>query len=199
MKVNKNQRTPLSPFRRVLLFVVILLFTQQLYAQTTYTVAEGSQIKMAGTSNLHDWTMVANTFSCDAKLTIAGGKLKSIHSLNVILPVKNLKSEETIMDNRTYKTLNADIYDKMTFKLTSASVVAAQKLVKVTGNLTIAGVTNLITIQSNYVLNGDQSISFKGSKAIKMSDFNVRAPTFMMGSLTTGDDLIINIILNLKK
>jgi polyisoprenoid-binding protein YceI len=87
----------------------------------------------------------------------------------------------------------------MTFKLSDATVIEAQKLIKVTGNLTIAGVTKAITLQANYAVGADESVQFKSSKAIKMSDFKIKAPSFMMGALKTGDDLTINILLKLKK
>lgn len=202
MKSFKNSQAIKASFTSmwVVAFLIITVLTSQnLKAQSSYTVAPGSQITVAGTSNLHDWTMSSSKFTCDGNLTVAGGQLKAISSLTFVLPVQNLKSKESLMDTRAYKALNEEKYDKMSFKLTNATVVEAQKIVKVTGNLTISGVTKAITIQSNYVVGSDESVLFKGSKAIKMSDFNVKAPSFMMGALKTGDDLNINIVLKLKK
>lgn len=202
MKRFNNGQALKASFTRIcaVAFLVITgLTSQQLKAQTNYTVAPGSQISVAGTSNLHDWTMEASKFSCDGKLTVAGGQLKDINALTFVLAVKNLKSKESLMDTRAYKALNEESHANMTFKLTDATVVEAQKLVKVTGNLTISGVTKAITIQSNYVVGSDESVTFKGSRAIKMSDFKIKAPSFMMGALKTGDDLTINIVLKLKK
>ena len=200
MKTSNKINTFKTAFTRIsaIAFLMMIGFgSQQVKAQ--YAVAPGSQITVAGTSNLHDWTMDASKFSCDAKMVVTSGQLKDITSLVFTLPVKNLKSKESLMDTRAYKALNADTHDKMTFKLTDATVVEAQKVIKVTGNLTISGVTKSISIQSNYVVNADESVSFKGSRAIKMSDFNIKAPSFMMGALKTGDDLTINIVLKLKK
>lgn len=199
--LNNNQilKAALVPMYAMVVFFIIAITGQQLKAQTNYTVAPGSQITVAGTSNLHDWTMDATKFSCDGKLTVAGGQLKDINSLTFVLPVKNLKSKESLMDTRAYKALNADAHDKMTFKLTDVTVIEAQKIVKVNGNLTISGVTKAISIQANYVVAADESVTFKGSRAIKMSDFKIKAPSFMMGALKTGDDLNINITLKLKK
>lgn len=198
---NKNQilKAAFKPIYTVVVFFIIAVTAQQSKAQTTYSVAPGSQITVAGTSNLHDWTMTATKFSCDGKLTIAGGQLKDINSLAFVLPVKNLKSKESLMDTRAYKALNEEGFDKMTFKLTDATVLEAQKLVKVSGNLTISGVTKAIVIQANYTVAADESIGFKGSRTLKMSDFKIKAPSFMMGALKTGDDLTINIDLKLKK
>jgi polyisoprenoid-binding protein YceI len=180
-------------------FIISTLSGFQISAQNLYSIAPGSSIKVDGTSNLHDWSMNATKFSCDGKLVLTNGQLKDITALTFVLPVQNLKSKESLMDTRAYKALNEESYDKMTFKLSDATVIEAQKLIKVTGNLTIAGVTKAITLQANYVVGADESVAFKGSKALKMSDFNIKAPSFMMGALKTGDDLTINILLKLKK
>lgn len=200
-RFNNNQilKTALVPMCALVIFIITAFASQQVKAQSVYTVAPGSQISVAGTSNLHDWTMNATKFSVDGKLTVVSGELKDINSLVFVLPVKNLKSKESLMDTRAYKTLNEETYDKMIFKLTNATVVEAQKVVKVTGNLTIAGVTKAIALQANYVVAADESVTFKGSRGIKMSDFKIKAPSFMMGALKTGDDLNINITLKLKK
>lgn len=196
---NKVSKIAFIALCLIAFFTITALTAQQAKAQTAYTVAPGSQITVEGTSNLHDWTMNASKFSCDGKLMVANGQLKDIAALTFVLPVKNLKSKESLMDTRAYKALNEESFDKMIFRLSDATVVDAQKLVKVTGNLTIAGVTKLVTLQSNYMISGDESITFKASKIIKMSDFKIKAPSFMMGALKTGDDLTINIVLKLKK
>jgi polyisoprenoid-binding protein YceI len=103
------------------------------------------------------------------------------------------------MDTRTYKALNAEQFKTITFKLTQATVVPQQKIIKAIGNLTIGGVTNEIAIQTAYVLNADETITCKGTKSIKMSDFKIKAPSFMFGALKTGNEVIIDILLKLKK
>ncbi|MDB5121582.1 MAG: YceI family protein [Sphingobacteriales bacterium] len=62
----------------------------------------------------------------------------------------------------------------------------------------ISGVTKKVEINSSYVLNADESVTMKATKAIKMSDYNIKAPSFMLGALKTGDDLSISILLKLK-
>lgn len=197
MKRLNNIKTAFTHISVIVFMIITGLSTQQVKAQ--YTLTTSSQITVAGTSNLHDWTMDATKFSCEAKMIVTNGQLKDITSLVWTLPVKNLKSKESLMDTRAYKALKTEAHDKMIFKLTSASVVESKKIVNVSGTLTIAGVTKTVAIQANYVVATDESVNFKASKAIKMSDFGIKAPQFMMGALKTGDDLTINIALKLKK
>lgn len=174
----------------------ITVLTTNAQAQGHYKVLAGSQIKVDGTSNLHDWSMVAGTFTVDA--TIADD-VKDVNSLSFTLPVKNLKSKEKLMDTRAYKSLKAEQHDKITFKLTSATVVPQQKIIKSVGSLTIAGTTREVPVQVNYVENADGSITLTGSKKFKMSEFKIDPPSFMMGALKVGDEITVNLNLKLKK
>ena len=183
----------------VTLLLGITAIAQEAAAQSPYKVITTSQIKVSGTSNLHDWDMSANNFACEGDFTVSNGILKDLSSMTFTLPVTSLKSKEKLMDTRAYKALNAEKFKTITFKLTDATVVPQQKIIKATGNLTISGVTKPVTIQSTYVVNEDGSITCKGSKAIKMSSHGMKAPSFMMGALKTGDDVTIDILLKLKK
>lgn len=201
-------KTPSIDFRKnairsrsVLCLMIALSFTVTSFkvnAQTPYKNAEGSQVKVFGSSNLHDWTMIAKTFSCEGAFIVKGGQLVDVTALTLSIPVKNVKSNESLMDKRAYKTLNADQFSNIVFKLTNATVNAQQKIIKATGNLTISGVSNLITLQISYAINGDE-ILCKGSQSLKMTEYKIKPPSFMLGALKTGDDLKIDISLKMTK
>jgi polyisoprenoid-binding protein YceI len=76
-------------------------------------------------------------------------------------------------------------------------VVPQQKVIKATGNLTIAGVTKPVALQTTYTVNGDEVVC-KGSKTLKMSEYGIKAPTFMMGALKVADEVTIDLSLKLK-
>lgn len=200
MKTSINTQSNRSTMKALIILMAIFVtaLTQSVQAQNTYKVAPGSQIKVSGTSNLHDWTMQASSFSAEGDLIVKNGQLEDVASLNFALPVTNLKSKEDLMNTRAYKALNAEKFNRITFKLTEASILPQQKI-KASGNLTISGVTKQISLVTSYVLNADESIVIKGTKAVKMSDHNIKAPVFMMGALKTGDEVMVDILLKLKK
>jgi polyisoprenoid-binding protein YceI len=165
--------------------------------QATFKNVSGSQIKVNGTSNIHDWTMNATNFSCEGNIVLKAGQLEDITALNFTLPVANLKGKEDLLNTRAHKALKAEQFNKITFKLTSANIIAQQKIIKANGNLTIAGVTKPITLQTTYAVAGDEIIC-KGSKAIKMSEYGIKAPSFMMGALKVADEVNIDLTLKLK-
>ncbi len=180
------------------LIALSLFFAGTAQGQSTYKIIPGSQIKVFGTSNLHDWNMIASTFSCEGTFKVKEGVLQEVSSLSFSVPVTNLKSKEDLMDTRAYKTLKSTEFSKITFKLKDAAMLPQQKI-RATGTLTIAGVSNEIVITSGYVVNSDETVTFKGSKLIKMSDHKIKAPSFMLGALKTGNDVTIDILLKLKK
>jgi len=106
------------------------------------------------------------------------------------------------MDNRTYKTIKADAYPQITFKLSDATIAPLQKnkfSVKATGTLTIAGVSRVITIQANGEVKPDNSITVTGQEKLKLTDFNIQPPSFMLGAMKVANDLTIGYTLNFKK
>lgn len=163
-------------------------------AQTAMKIAPGSQIKVNGTSNIHDWTMAAGSFSCDARITLKQNQVQDITALTFILPVKNLKGKEDLLNSRAHKALKADQHNQIVFKLLSAE--PAGKMIKASGNLTIGGVTKEIPMTVNYQVNADESVSITGDKKLKMSDFKISPPSFMMGALKVADEVTVS--LNLK-
>ncbi|RZK73063.1 MAG: YceI family protein, partial [Pedobacter sp.] len=142
MKTKLNQSAIKQAIYLIALLVTGMTLPSGLQAQTPYKISSGSQIKVSGTSNLHDWTMIASTFTCEGSFAVSGTQLKDIKALSFVLPVKNLKSKESLMDTRAYKTLKEEQFNKITFKLIDATVNAVQRTVNATGNLTISGVTN---------------------------------------------------------
>lgn len=201
MKTSNNTKWSMRSVSSLLVVTLLLgiTATSQKATAQTYKVITTSQIKVAGTSNLHDWDMTANNFTCEGNFSVTDGVLKDLSSMTFTLPVTSLKSKEKLMDTRAYKAMNAEKFKTITFKLTDATIAPQQKTIKANGNLTISGVTKPVTIQSTYVVNTDGSITIKGSEPLKMSSHGMKAPSFMMGALKTGDDVTIDFLLKLKK
>lgn len=178
-----------------------------LRAQDLYKLSslKESNVKIVGTSNVHDWTMEAQNLTAEALFSTLGGNNeipKNLNSLSFSVNAKSLKSEHASMDKRTYKTIKADAYPKITFKLINAAITPLKRyvfLIKATGTLTIAGTSKIITMQVNGSVNDDNTITCSGQQKIKLTDFNIQPPSFMMGAMKVGDDLTIQYGLIFKK
>jgi polyisoprenoid-binding protein YceI len=169
-------------------------------AQSVYKLTAGkdASIKVLGTSNVHDWELKSTSMESQGEFKLDDNQLRSFSfSLNA----KSLKSEHESMDNRTYKTMKADQYPKVTYKLASAVVTQVQKnkyAIKTTGELTIAGVTQTINMTVSAIINADNTISCTGSENIKLTDYKIDPPSFMLGAMKVKNDLTIQFNLTYK-
>lgn len=193
---------------------ILLVFTaliglsvsNQLQAQTTINIkALNSEVKVLGTSNLHDWTMKGSGLTCEAQFTINATsilQLLSLDGLTFSIPVTNLKSSESLLNTRAYKALNADKYSQISFKLSSAVVTpqgGSKYVITAQGLLTISGVTRGLTLVANTEILADGTVAIAGSKVIKMSEFGITPPSFMLGALKTGDKITIDFALKFNE
>jgi polyisoprenoid-binding protein YceI len=182
-------------------------FNGILLAQDSYKFINSgnADIKVLGTSNLHNWTMEAKGISCSANFNFLPGtsdQLQSLSELNLSVPVQNLKSGESLMDSRAYTALKSEKFNSIVFVMTSASIISLQKnhfQIKGLGNLTIAGVTRVVNMLVDCSVNPDGTITCNSSQKLKMTDFQIKPPVFMMGVLKTGDELTIDLTCVLNK
>lgn len=154
-------------------------------------------LSIKGTSSLHDWEMKSSKGKCEVEFVIgANDKITAINSLKFDLDPTSIKSEYTMMDNNTYKALKTKSYKSISFVLASGTVTqtdAVSYVVKVLGNLTIAGKTQKIDLAATAKYNSaDKSFTVNGSKKLKMTDYGVDPPTAMLGTIKTGNDITIS-------
>lgn len=183
----------------VLLFFFALSFA---YGQGNYRASNFSMV-INGTSNLHDWQSNVEEVRANGALTADASGLKSIQSLYVEIPVKTIKSTKgSIMDNKTYSALKADKYQNITYKLERVTGMNARGRaydINTVGLLNIAGTSNKIEIYVQGKVGSDGSITFSGSKKIKMTDYKIKPPTALLGTMTTGDEVEIVFQVTLKQ
>lgn len=183
-----------SPFPGWLItFLLFILITSGIYGQSSRSmVTNTGNMTLSGTSTLHDWTM-NGVFQVEGDFKTAGDphKLQAISKLTFMLPVTNLKSDKKKLDETAYKALKTEEHKTILFTMTSASVKEIQSnkyTIMALGNLTIAGVTKPVTMQVNWVVNPDQTVSCTGVHKLKMTDFEVQPPRFL-GVMKCGDDI----------
>jgi polyisoprenoid-binding protein YceI len=154
-----------------------------------------SKMTISGTSTMHDWTSNVNTVNGIATANMTDGKLQGLSAVKVDIDVYSIKSTKgSMMDNNTYNTLKAKKYPKISFALTRVNSIRQQGTeyaVNATGNLTLAGQTRAIDLQVTAKQLAGGGVEFRGTKSIKMSDFGIDPPTFMLGTLKVGDDIKI--------
>lgn len=145
---------------------------------------------------MHDWTMTSKQATSQAQFEMdAAGQLSKVNSIMVTIPAESLKSGKGAMDKNAYNALKTDKNKDIRFQLTSATVNGGNIVAQ--GTLTIAGSSKPteLTVTAKPDANG---IRFQSSKKIKMTEFNVEPPSFMFGSVKTGDEITITFDITLS-
>lgn len=180
----------------MLLLTAVFSFTTKGSLGETKYHSQNLSIVLSGTSTLHDWDMKSAQGRADAVFNLgADDKLAEVTALNFTLPAESLKSEHTAMDNNAYKALKTKENKTISFVQTSASVSqinATTYQIKVLGKLTIAGTTKVTDLVATAKYNpADKSFAVSGSKKFKMTEYGVKPPTVMMGTIKTGDAITV--------
>jgi polyisoprenoid-binding protein YceI len=175
------------------------------FAQSNYKIEETKDVdmKLRGTSTLHNWEMDARTVEGEAQFDVTPeNKLISLKSLSFALEVKDLKSDNKGLDKNAYKALKSDEHKDIHYKLTSAEMSPEKDgkyLLKAHGKLSIAGVTKENDMNVYCVINKDGTITCTGSDKLNMTDYKVKPPTFLMGAMKTGDAITLDFVVVYKK
>ncbi len=185
-------------FKYLLLSVIISTHLIS-FGQTSFKLNESeSKLVISGTSTVHDWEIDVTKFTCNASLNLNEDQQISIEGISFICPVKNVKSDNRIMDNKTYDALKGDDFPEIKFIASEkVTVPLSENGSKIKGKLSIAGKTKDTTLQFKINADGQNQIQVEGETKLKMSDFGIEPPTAMLGTLKTGDEIVItyNIIL----
>ena len=189
--MTKMKTNTLKLFAVVTAFLGISSFAT---AQKSYTLDSKSTFSVAGTSTLHDWEMKSTSGTGTATLNIANGKLTEIDALTVTLLAESVKSEKKSMDKVAYETLKTDKNKNIKYVLKSAEKVN-ETTWELTGTYTIAGVSKVYKTSVKTMVT-KEGLNLQGTNKITFTDFGMKSPTAMLGTIRTGQDLTIKFNLN---
>jgi polyisoprenoid-binding protein YceI len=185
--------------KKLLLLTSFLGTTYAGSAQIKYQATDNIHSSVSGTSTLHDWNMKTSAGQCKATFTLnASNELTDLTNLSLSIPAASLKSKSKSMDKNAYKALKTKDNKSITFDLISATL-SANGTITCMGTLSIAGKsinTQLIAVAKS---NANKTIGITGSKKISMKEFNMVPPTFMLGTIKTGNDITLSFDLILEK
>ncbi len=177
----------------LLFFMAVSSFS---FAQKAFTLDTKPQLKISGTSSLHDWEMVSETATGKLVATVEGNKIAEINSLVVEMPAESIKSGKSGMDKNAYKALKTNQYKTVRFDLKSATKNTDGSW-QFTGTFIIAGISKPVTLKVKESATEDQPV-MEGFYSFKLTDYKITPPTALMGTVKTGDDVRISFTLKFK-
>jgi polyisoprenoid-binding protein YceI len=173
---------------------ILLVFTVFSGLAQTPSKLKAIKFTIHGTSSLHEWESKVEKAEWKGSLTADVNKTLTLKQVELKIPVEGIQSEHgKIMDNKTYEAFNSEKNPYITFKAKAFTqkLVANDILLTVEGDLTMNGVTNLIMLSLTGKTLPGGDIQFIGSRSLKMTDFKMKPPTAMMGTIKVGNEVTV--------
>lgn len=194
---------------------LLLASTIPAIAQTRYTSnPKGSDIKVDGTSSLHDWEMEGSLIGgflefgpgvqLDPAQATVGGVTgdKVPATAHVIIPIRSIHSKAEhmpdVMDHLMQDAMKEKDFPRIDFVLKDMTFKGPHEAGKpfnfeITGDLAISGATNVATFPISIEKIDDDNIKVTGIAPVNMPQYGITppAPSFGLGLMKTGPDVKI--------
>jgi YceI-like domain len=158
-------------------------------------VFDDASLEVRGDSTLHKWTLKAATVDLKAALDPASAPLRDrlskggLKGLTLSLPVKGLKSDEGRgMDKNTLAALDSDKFPAISFVMGPYALKGPAVLAH--GTLSIHGVSKDVALPGTITAQA-QALELKGSYDLLMSDYGIKPPVMMLGTVRVADKVTI--------
>jgi hypothetical protein len=166
----------------------------------------GSSLWIEGTSTMHDFTCRSKevVFALEQdpgtpRPTNAGELMRLIRSgavraVAVQVPVVTLHSEKEGLDKNLRKAMSADRYPDVTFRLEHHEIAPGATgdttAIHAKGALKICAQERPIELAAR-AYPGEGGVWLEGSESLLMSDYGIKPPTMMMGTIRVGDRVTV--------
>ena len=165
-----------------------------------------SELTFEGTSTMHafhckttkmDVTVNVDPTYTESKLSKLNRPLKTV---DVVIPVKSLSCGNSGLEKNMFKTLKADKYPEIRYQLSTYQIEGATDdgaTVQAVGTLTIAGQQKTIEMAVKTDRGPGGNATATATQSLLMTDFGIKPPVFMLGTLKTGNKITVSFKLNM--
>lgn len=172
------------------------------------SLGPGSRLWLEGTSTVHDFQSGTKDVTVRLRRDAAAASPRDANGLDALirgaqirgvdveLPVLSLKSDKSGLDKNLWKALKAEQHPSIRFQLATYALAPAAGpsdtlRIRGVGTLEVAGVARPDTLEARAYRNA-QGVWLEGSEPLLMSDFGIRPPTMMMGTLRVKDRVVVH-------
>ena len=154
------------------------------------SLAKESKLWLEGTSTVRSFKCAATKIDVAVSAQENAEPSDLVTSASVIVPVATLECGNNTMNEHMRKALKASANPQISWRLSSYQVSGTTVLMK--GRLVIAGKENLIEITGTGAAESNGAIRIKGSKQFNMSEYGVKPPSLMLGTMKVRDPVIVS-------
>lgn len=158
------------------------------------------QLWFDGSSTVRSFKCTAKTVNTnvvtDAVDAASASIADLVKSASVVIPVNDIDCANGTMNGHMRKALKAEQAADITFKLTGYEINGASATLN--GTLSIAGTENPVQIPATVAAETD-GVRVKATKAIDMTQWGVKPPSLMMGTMKVKPTVNINFDVLVKR
>ena len=167
------------------------------HVQDDYILTREYTVTIDGTSNLRDWKENVGQVTGDMMAILNPDGSVDLISIRIKMAVLSIKSDMgRVMDNKTYAALKATRYPDILFTLSTplklSQVSGARQPVPVQGDLLLAGVCRPVVMQVKTLTVEQGKLLFEGSENVRMTDYGVKPPSALFGTMKAAPDITIH-------
>ena len=170
------------------------------------TLQSGSRLWVKGTSTVRSFECKAvelearvETSGPGAAFAVAAGE-KAVTQAAVDVPAAKLDCANGTMNDHMRKALKAKENPVIGFRVASYDLAkgAAGTTVTMAGELALGGTTKPITVVATATEEANGQLRVAGTHEVKMTEFGLKPPSLMMGTMKVADKVVVGFDLLLK-
>ncbi|HLP73119.1 MAG TPA: YceI family protein [Bacteroidales bacterium] len=184
------------------LYIFLAVISLNSAGQSYTLTGTNNKAVISGTSSLHEWDENLLHFNSGFVIAKEGAAVRSIDNIIFTCNTRDIKSESSLMDKKTYDALKADEFPQIKFQgtgITGLKSEGAKFSGNLKGKLTLAGQTRDITVPFTGTLIDNNNLDITANAEMSFSDFGMKPPTAMMGALKTGDKVKVSFNLHFSE
>ncbi len=174
-------------------------------ADAPLTLAPQSRLWVDGTSTVRAFQCKATVLDADidaapnAVADVLGGE-KAVKSVEFRVPAEKLDCGNGTMNEHMFKAIKAKEFKTIAFRVASYDVAKGGDGVRgtLTGTLTLGGVEKKIAVEATGRDGGAGALRVTGTHELRLSEYGLKAPTLMFGTMKVGDAVKVGFDLVLK-
>jgi polyisoprenoid-binding protein YceI len=165
-----------------------------------------SRLWIAGTSTVRAFQCQAGAFDAkiestgaDAVAAVLAGE-KAVSTIEVTVPAEKLDCRNGTMNEHMRKALKAKEFPTVVFRAASYDLTRTNESVGVTlnGTLTLGGVEKPITVNAQAKPGADGTLIVSGTREVRMTEFSLKPPTLMLGTMKVDEKITVGFEVVLK-
>lgn len=169
------------------------------FAQVTpidLSLAKESRLWIDGTSTVRSFTCTAAKVDANVVAEAGAASNALVQSALLVVPVASLDCRNKTMNEHMRKALKSGENPQISWRMDDYKVDGTN--VVITGHLTIAGKENAIELRGVGTADPSGTVRLKGSKEFRMSEYGIKPPSLMLGTMKVRDpikvsfDLVLN-------